>query len=110
MIVFNPLGEKELRSIVDILVEDVNNTLAERGLRVGVSDRAKEWLLTKAGVEPSTGARPLRRAIQRHIQDAVSEILINQHGETIDNIEVDLEGGELTFHAGAQEIVIIPRR
>ena len=110
VIVFNPLGEKELRSIVDILVEDVNNTLAERGLRVGVSDSAKEWLLTKAGVEPSTGARPLRRAIQRHIQDAVSEILINQHGETIDNIEVDLEGGELTFHAGAQEIVIIPRR
>jgi ATP-dependent Clp protease ATP-binding subunit ClpC len=76
---------------------------------VEVSDRAKEWLLAKAGVEPATGARPLRRTIQRHIQDAVSEILINQHGETIDRIEVDLEGGELTFQAGAQETVI-PRR
>jgi ATP-dependent Clp protease ATP-binding subunit ClpC len=109
VIVFNPLGERELRSIVDILLEDVNNTLAERGLRIEVSDPAKEWLLAKAGVEPSTGARPLRRTIQRHIQDAVSEILINQHGETIDRIEVDLEGGELTFQAGAQEIVL-PRR
>ncbi len=109
IIVFNPLGERELRSIVDILLEDVNNTLAERSLRLEVSDPAKEWLLAKAGVEPSTGARPLRRTIQRHIQDAVSEILINQHGEAIDHIDVDLEGGELTFQAGAQEIVI-PRR
>ncbi|HEX3553953.1 MAG TPA: ATP-dependent Clp protease ATP-binding subunit [Thermoanaerobaculia bacterium] len=109
VIVFNPLGERDLRAIVDILLEDVNHTLAERNLRLEVSDPAKEWLLAKAGVEPSTGARPLRRTIQRHIQDSVSEILINQHGETIERIDVDLEGGELTFQAGAQEIVI-PRR
>jgi ATP-dependent Clp protease ATP-binding subunit ClpC len=108
VIVFNPLGEGELRGIVDILLEDVNNTLAERGLRLEVSDRAKEWLLSKAGVDPSTGARPLRRTIQRHIQDAISEILINQpQGESsIERIDVDLEGGELTFHAGAQEFLI----
>jgi ATP-dependent Clp protease ATP-binding subunit ClpC len=109
VIVFNPLGERELRAIVDILLADVNLTLSERGLRLEVSESAKEWLLAKAGVEPSTGARPLRRTIQRHIQDSVSEILINQHGETIERIDVDLEGGELTFQAGAQEIVI-PRR
>src|SRR5262249_56995838 len=81
VIVFNPLGEEELRKIVDILLSDVNGTLAERALKVEVSREAKEWLLAKAGVDPSTGARPLRRTIQRHIQDAVSEILINQHGE-----------------------------
>jgi len=110
VIVFNPLAERDLRAIVDILVEDVNLTLSERGLRVVISDSAKEWLLARAGIEPSTGARPLRRAIQRHIQDKVSDILINQHGgETIERIDVDLEGGELTFQAGAQEIVI-PRR
>jgi ATP-dependent Clp protease ATP-binding subunit ClpC len=110
VIVFNPLAERDLRAIVDILVEDVNLTLSERGLRVEISDSAKEWLLARAGIEPSTGARPLRRAIQRHIQDKVSDILINQHGgETIERIDVDLEGGELTFQAGAQEIVI-PRR
>ncbi|HEV7505474.1 MAG TPA: ATP-dependent Clp protease ATP-binding subunit [Thermoanaerobaculia bacterium] len=110
VIVFNPLGERDLRAIVDILLEDVNLTLSERGLRVEISDSAKEWLLAKAGVEPSTGARPLRRAIQRHIQDKVSDILINQHGgEAIERIDVDLEGGELTFQPGVQEIVI-PRR
>jgi ATP-dependent Clp protease ATP-binding subunit ClpC len=110
VIVFNPLGENELRSVVDILLEDVNNTLAERSLRLEVSEKAKEWLLAKAGVDPSTGARPLRRTIQRHIQDAISEILINnQQGEPIERIDVDLEGGELTFQAGAQEF-LIPQR
>jgi len=103
VIVFNPLGENELRSIVDILMEDVNLTLSERGLKVEVSTEAKEWLLHKAGVEPSTGARPLRRTIQRHIQDPVSEILITQHGEPIARIEVELENGELAFHHFAPE-------
>jgi ATP-dependent Clp protease ATP-binding subunit ClpC len=103
VIVFNPLGENEMRSIVDILMEDVNLTLSERSLKVEVSTDAKEWLLHKAGVEPSTGARPLRRTIQRYIQDPVSEILITQHGESIGRIEVELENGELAFHHFAQE-------
>jgi ATP-dependent Clp protease ATP-binding subunit ClpC len=103
VIVFNPLGENELRSIVDILLDDVNVTLGERGLRVEVAAGAKEWLLQKAGIEPSTGARPLRRTIQRYIQDPVSEILIHQHGESIGRIEVDLENGELAFHHFAPE-------
>src|SRR6185295_6099657 len=105
VIVFNPLGETELRSIVDILLADVNRTVSERGLHVEVSREAKEWLLDKAGLEPSTGARPLRRTIQRHIQDAVSEILINQHGESIELIQVELEDGALRFHARDQEIM-----
>jgi ATP-dependent Clp protease ATP-binding subunit ClpC len=84
-------------------MEDVNLTLSERGLRVEVSADAKEWLLRKAGIEPSTGARPLRRTIQRHIQDPVSEILINRHGESIGRIEVDLENGELSFLHFASE-------
>ncbi len=107
VIVFNPLGEEELRRIVDILVEDVNETLAERSLRLEVSAEAKDWLLRKADIEPSTGARPLRRTIQRHIQDAVSEILIHQHGgEPIDLIHVDLENDALTFHPHVQEIAV----
>ncbi|MGB7490517.1 MAG: ATP-dependent Clp protease ATP-binding subunit, partial [Thermoanaerobaculia bacterium] len=81
VLVFNPLGPTELRAIVDILLEDVNLTLEERRLEVEVSDEAKLWLLEKAGIDPSTGARPLRRTIQRYVQDAVSEVLIARHGE-----------------------------
>ena len=101
VIVFNPLSREHLRAIVDILLKDVNLTLAERGLSVTVGAPAKDWLLDQAGIEPSTGARPLRRTIQRHIQDAVSEILISQHGEAIDEIEVTLEAGALRFHPHA---------
>jgi ATP-dependent Clp protease ATP-binding subunit ClpC len=107
VIVFNPLGEEELRRIVDILIEDVNETLAERSLRLEVSAEAKDWLLRRADIEPSTGARPLRRTIQRHIQDAVSEILIHQHGgEPIDLIHVDLENDALKFQSHVQEIAV----
>ena len=95
VIVFNPLGKEELRAIVDILLWDVNLTLEERGLSVDVSDEAKEWLLERAGIDPSTGARPLRRTIQRHIQDAVSEVLISRHGEETELIHVTVADDEL---------------
>jgi ATP-dependent Clp protease ATP-binding subunit ClpA len=107
------LGEHELRSIVDILLDDVNLTLAERGLHVEISPAAKQWLLDRAGVEPSTGARPLRRTIQRHVQDSVSEILIHQHGEAIERIDVDLLDGELNFQVRDREAareILAPQR
>ena len=97
VIVFNPLGEEELRAIVDILLTDVNETLAVRNLRVEVTTGAKEWLLTRAGVDPSTGARPLRRTIQRYVQDAISEILIIRRDDTVERVLVDVAGEELKF-------------
>jgi ATP-dependent Clp protease ATP-binding subunit ClpC len=106
VIVFNPLGETELRAIVDILLSDVNMTLEERGLRVEVTEQAKDWLLEQAGVDPSTGARPLRRTIQRHLQDAISEILIAQHGEKIGLIEVSTEGDGLKFVPQTRETLV----
>jgi ATP-dependent Clp protease ATP-binding subunit ClpC len=106
VIVFNPLGKEELRSIVDILLEDVNLTLRERGLRVQVSNEAKEWLLAEAGIDPSTGARPLRRTIQRHIQDAVSELLISRHGERLELIEVEATDDGLEVHPRTQDTLV----
>jgi ATP-dependent Clp protease ATP-binding subunit ClpC len=105
VIVFNPLTRDHLRQIVDILLRDVNLTLAQRGLAVAVAPEARDWLLDEAGIEPSTGARPLRRTIQRHIQDAVSEILIHQPAEAIDRIEVTLAEGVLRFEPHVQEVV-----
>ncbi len=109
VIVFNPLDETELRSIVDILISDVNVTLAERHLKVEVTQAARGWLVERAGLEPNSGARPLRRAIQRHIQDAVSEILIQNTGDPIERIDVDLENGELSFLPHTQEMVVHER-
>lgn len=103
VIVFNPLSESELRAIVDILLADVNETLAQRHLRVEVSSEAKEWLLDRAGLDPSTGARPLRRTIQRHVQDAISEILIQRRDEEIETVVVTVEGEALSFAPRVRE-------
>jgi ATP-dependent Clp protease ATP-binding subunit ClpC len=99
VIVFNPLGSEELRLITDILLEDFNVTLGEKHLRVDVDAAARQWLLERAGVEPSTGARPLRRTIQRYLQDAISDILIQrrEHDLELASIEVHVEDGELVF-------------
>ena len=96
-IVFNPLGREELRAITCLLLSDVNETLADRGLTVEVSAEAREWLLEQAGIDPSTGARPLRRTIQRYVQDAVSDLLIQRTGELVERIRVDLAGEELVL-------------
>ncbi len=95
VIVFRPLGRVELRAIVDILLEEVNADLSDRRLRIQVTGAAKEWLLDKAGIDPSTGARPLRRTVQRYIQDAVSEYLIEHRGESVAVVEVDASGDDL---------------
>ena len=104
VIVFNPLGKEELRAIVDILLSDVNETLMERQLRVEVNPEARDWLLAKAGIDPSTGARPLRRTIQRHVQDAVSEILIAHHGEAIEWIDVQVIDDNLDLRIRAAPV------
>jgi len=104
VIVFHPLGEVELRAIVDLLLEDVNVTLAQRNLRVEVTPAGKEWLLRRAGIDASTGARPLRRTIQRHVQDTISELLIRAGKQDFEVIEADVNGSELTVRARPREL------
>ena len=97
IIVFNPLGNEELRSIAALLIEDVNLSLLERNLRVDVNDEAQAWLLGKADTDSASGARPLRRAIQRYLQDAISDILIEGRSDEFELIEVCVENDRLDF-------------
>ena len=107
IIVFNPLSKDDLRQIVDIMLSDVNKTLSERNLTVVASDEARNWLLDKAGIDPSTGARPLRRTIQRHVQDAISDILINeQYSGGVELIEVAVEGDGLILRPKIPEALL----
>ena len=108
VIVFHPLGERELEAIVDIQLDEVNETLAQKHLRVELSPEAKRWLLERAGLDPSTGARPLRRTIQRHVQDAISDLLIRKGGDEIEGFDGEVVEGRLEFRVRRRELVTEP--
>ncbi len=80
IVVFHPLTNDELHGIGRLLVGDVVAHLASRGVTLEVPEDVVQWLLGRAGADPSAGARPLRRAVQRHLEDAISDYMI-QHRE-----------------------------
>jgi ATP-dependent Clp protease ATP-binding subunit ClpC len=96
IIVFHELTEEQLRSIVDLLVKDLRGRLAERGLGVEITDKAGSWLV-KEGYDPIFGARPLRRAIERHVENPLSTKLLRGEFGQGDTIIVDLGDDGLTF-------------
>ncbi|MAF86176.1 MAG: Clp protease [Dehalococcoidales bacterium] len=96
IIVFHELTEEQLRSIVDLLVKDLQERLAERKLGLELTKKAKIWL-AKVGFDPLYGARPLRRAIERYVENPVSTKILRGEFNQGDTIKVDLVNNALTF-------------
>ncbi len=94
IIVFHALGRDDLKQIVDIQLEALARRLAERKLSVTLTDAAKEYLI-EVGFDPAFGARPLKRAIQRHVQDQLAMKLLAGEFKEGDSVLVDraLAGG-----------------
>ena len=98
IIVFHELTEAQLRSIVDLMVKDLQKSLAERKLGIELTDKAKSWL-AKEGYDPVFGARPLRRVIERHVENPLSTRVLRGEFKEGDTVKVDLGDGGLTFVA-----------
>lgn len=97
IIVFSSLSDEELTRIVEIMLKDVTKRLTEVNLSLEVSDAAKKELL-KEGRDHAFGARPLRRAIQKLVEDEVSEMILSQHVAAGDMVIVDIdEDGKFKF-------------
>ena len=96
MIVFNALGETELTKIVDILLRDVKARLAEQEINIEISPSAKRVLISK-GTDVKFGARPLRRAIQKNIEDELAERILARDFTAGDIISVRKAGDGLDF-------------
>jgi ATP-dependent Clp protease ATP-binding subunit ClpB len=100
IVVFEPLGREQIQEIVDIQLRVLESRLAERKLSLRLTDAARAYLAEK-GYDPAFGARPLKRLIQREIQDALAlKLLAGEVGEG-DTVVVDREGDVLAFRAGA---------
>jgi ATP-dependent Clp protease ATP-binding subunit ClpC len=99
IIIFNPLTKIELRQICRLLIDDVNLAIAQKGVQITVDDAAVDWLLVRAEEESNSGARPLRRAIQRNIEDELSEFMIRHKDTTPDRIDFVLHDNQIVLIA-----------
>ena len=96
VIVFHSLNKEHLREIVDLMLKDVNKQMQERGLTLEVSDEAREVLL-KEGYDPVYGARPLRRAIQRLLENPLSDEMLKGRFKEGDAVLAAVKDGVIQF-------------
>ena len=98
IIVFRPLGKEQLVKIIELRLEDLRRLLADRKISIELSDAAKELLFTQ-GYDPNFGARPLKRAIQRLVQDPLAMKILDGevlHGDHV-IVDADIKAGKMTF-------------
>jgi ATP-dependent Clp protease ATP-binding subunit ClpC len=101
IIVFEALTDEDLRRIMALLVEQLNQNLADRRMKVTLAPDVIDWIIDVTCKDRSYGARPLRRAIQRYVEDPLSEELIRGNLHDGD-IEVYLEAGQLAYRPAGQ--------
>jgi ATP-dependent Clp protease ATP-binding subunit ClpC len=101
IIVFHSLSREQIGKIVHILLTDVKERLAEESMTLRLSEAAVEFLVEK-GYDEKFGARPLKRAIQRYLEDPLSEKILVSEFSAGDEVEVgvDADGEHLTLRAG----------
>jgi ATP-dependent Clp protease ATP-binding subunit ClpC len=102
-VVFHALGKDEMRSIIDILLGEVQERVAEAGVFLEVSPEAKDLLIEK-GFDPAFGARPLRRAIQRYLEDPLSEEILKGKYGGGGRIAIERKGDELAFKTARKKV------
>lgn len=95
-IVFTQLSKEELRQIIDLMLKDVISDVKEKDMDIIISDEVKDFILEK-GYDEKYGARPLRRTIQRYIEDEIAEEYIKKQFTTGDHIKVDLKDGNIVL-------------
>ena len=104
IIIFTSLSNSDLMQIMELLVQQLNTNLVHKAITLSVTDDAKQWILEKTSSERSYGARPLRRALQRFIEDPLSEALIA--GGIVQRpafLEVYMENNQLFYRSIAAD-------
>jgi len=96
IIVFRPLKQKEIEQIVELLMKETKNRLKDHGMDIELTPEARAFI-AREGYDPNFGARPLRRAIQRLVEDPLSELILSGTFKEGDRIIVTLEDGKISF-------------
>lgn len=96
VIIFTELSKEELKQIIDLMFKEVKEEVASKGIRLQFADAVKEFILEK-GYDPKYGARPLRRTIQKHIEDELTEQFFLGKFQPGTEVKVDVEDGNIVF-------------
>jgi len=97
IILFDELADADLLQIVDLQVAKLNQMVESRGLKIVLTDKARQWLVDKTCADRKYGARPLKRALQKHVEDELSEALIQGSVSEQSTVEVNAAGDKLSF-------------
>ncbi|HVS82382.1 MAG TPA: ATP-dependent Clp protease ATP-binding subunit, partial [Pyrinomonadaceae bacterium] len=97
IIIFDELGDEELLDVLQLQIDQINATMSNHGFIVRLVDEAKHWILAKTCADRSYGARPLRRALQKYVEDPLSEALIQGHLGDSSLVEMFVDGDELNY-------------
>jgi len=110
LIVFHPLTVENLYQIIDLMIAEVNESLKDHSLFITVDQSAKDFLIKK-GFDKKYGARPLRRVIQREIEDKIAQMMLDQQIKENDLIEISINESEnLTFVVKNKEQMVIDEK
>ena len=97
IIIFDELLDEDLSKIIDLQIVKLNELVAKRTLQISLSEDARAWLIEKTVAERSYGARPLKRALQKYVEDELSEALIQGEVHEDSTVEIFREGEKLAF-------------
>ena len=102
IILFKPLTKDNIAGIIDLIIEDLNKRLEDRQITIRLTDKAKKFV-ADAAYDPSYGARPLKRYIQKHVETLSARLILQDEVEEGDIIEIDVENGELGAYVVSYE-------
>ncbi len=97
IIIFDELLRDDLIDVIQLQVDQMNRTMSRHGFEVRLTDEAKRWIVDKTCADRLYGARPLRRALQKYVEDPLSEALIQGHLGRASLVEVFLDGNDLNY-------------
>lgn len=100
VVVFHSLSKEQIRQIVDLMLDEVIKSLAEKNIKMEITDAAKDFFGEK-GYDPTFGARPLRRVIQTEMEDKLSDALLRGEFHSGDTLKIDFDGESIIIRAVA---------
>ncbi len=106
IIIFDPLTQEQIEEIVGLMTIEVQKRLEERQITFELTPAARQWL-SKEGFDPTFGARPLRRAIQRHLENPLSKAILSGEFKSGDHVLVDTGQDGLTFSTALEPVAAV---